>query len=99
LNPNPNQCELFSDLNRALRSTQSQMDTRAIWEVKAACAHDANTFTKDKSLNWWLGKNMVTNAIFPYALRGVTGILTYLSVCDKCREAFPVESQGKVFCH
>jgi hypothetical protein len=54
------------------------MGIRAIWEVKAACVRDANPITTDKSR--WLRKNMVTNAIFPYAPRGVTGILTYILV-------------------
>jgi hypothetical protein len=76
LSSHTNQCEFFSDLNRALRSTQPQMGTKAIWELKAACVCDANTITPDRSR--WLRNNMVTNTTFPYAPQGVMGILTYL---------------------
>jgi hypothetical protein len=55
-------------------STQPQMTTRAIWDVKAACVHDANHITTDKKL--MVKKNMVTNTTFHYAPQGVTGILT-----------------------
>jgi hypothetical protein len=34
---NPNRSRFFSDLIRALRSTQPQMGTRAIWKIMAAC--------------------------------------------------------------
>jgi hypothetical protein len=39
----------FSDLIKALRSTQPQMGTRAIWKVNAACMHDVNHITTNKS--------------------------------------------------
>jgi hypothetical protein len=66
----------FPDLNKALKSTKPQMGTRAIWEVKTACVRDANSITTDKSR--WLRKNMVTNAIFPYVLLGVTVKLIFI---------------------
>jgi hypothetical protein len=47
---NANRCKFFSDLNRALRLTQPQMGTRAIWEVNATCVCDANPLTTDKML-------------------------------------------------
>jgi hypothetical protein len=75
----PYSVRLFSDLNRALGSTHPQIGTRAIWGVKAASVINTNPITTDKSR--CLRQNMVTNGIFPNAIRGVTGILTYLLCC------------------
>jgi hypothetical protein len=55
------------------------MGTREIWEVKAACVHDANPITTNKSQ--LLRKNTVTNVILPNTSRGMMEILTYILCC------------------
>jgi hypothetical protein len=40
-----NWCKFLKDLIKTLRSTQPQLGTRIIWEVKAACMCHANDIT------------------------------------------------------
>jgi hypothetical protein len=68
----------------ALGLMQPQMGTRAIWEVKVACVCDANPTATDKSQ--LLKKNVVTITIFPYAPRGVTGVLIKYINASECAD-------------
>jgi hypothetical protein len=61
----PNRCEFSSWTNRSSRVNPVSKGTKAIWEIKVACVLDAKRITTDSSR--WIRKNMITNAIFPYA--------------------------------
>jgi hypothetical protein len=92
---NPNRCKFFSDLTRALGSTQPQMGTRATWEVKRPVYVMPTPSLQITSR--WLRTNMSTNVI-----NASSGGNTYLLYCSLRKQSITLLTKADkftIYCH